>query len=275
MNGLNVTYIGIFVQSFAVFVALTTLLGRIYSLTYFEFLGIPASEISLKITDYSVISPDVTIFGVGFSTIIAIQFLFHKQSASTSVPLRTKFVWVLVLAGLGTVLLLVAFRLLVQQPQLNSVLSVLSVLIALTLFLIAGSILGSRPASDSSTDKQTIAIQNILMPLFATLILVFSAWIITEFCSTIARVDAWHTLAEAPQAKIELASSSAHDELRIDSNDSNTDFLSLDRLFRVIHVGERFIYVRPLDLESPQENLYALPVGDIVSIAYVSGGKGQ
>ena len=53
MNGPFWGHVGVIVQSFAVFVAISTLLGRIYSLTYFETLGIPTSEISLSVTDYS------------------------------------------------------------------------------------------------------------------------------------------------------------------------------------------------------------------------------
>ena len=68
----NAGYFGIMAQSFAVFVAISILLGRVYHLTYLETLGIPSSEVRLNVVDYSVLSPDVTILGVGIAIVSAV-----------------------------------------------------------------------------------------------------------------------------------------------------------------------------------------------------------
>ncbi len=83
MNDRNVGHLGTMVQSFAIFVAISILLGRIYVLTYFETLGIPTSEAHLNVVEYSVLSPDVTILGVGIATILPI-FLWATKYLTSS-----------------------------------------------------------------------------------------------------------------------------------------------------------------------------------------------
>ena len=94
-------HVGIIVQSFAVFVAISTLLGRIYSLTHFEALGIPVSEIPLNVTDYAVVSPEVTIFGVGFSIMMVILFWYDGVQELSKVPRWAR----ILLAGCGKTIL--------------------------------------------------------------------------------------------------------------------------------------------------------------------------
>ena len=61
----NAGYVSIIVQSFAAFLGLSVLLGRMYYLAYSETIGVPASSIRLSVIDYSIIAPDVTVLGIG------------------------------------------------------------------------------------------------------------------------------------------------------------------------------------------------------------------
>ena len=154
------------------------------------------------------------------------------------------------------------------QPDLDLVLFTIQMLSSLSLMSFGGSILFSGLAPNVPENDQGIALRKAVMPLMVILIVGYSIWAASEFSSTIGEVDAWNTWAKAPQAKIELASPSTHDALSHGSDECDTD--SLRCHFRVILTGENFVYLRPLDLESSEERLYAVPIGDIVSIAYIS-----
>lgn len=76
MNDLTIRHIGVFAQSFVIFVAISILFGRVYHSSYFDALGIPAAEFPLGLTEYSVASPEITVLCIGLSVIIGIYFLF-------------------------------------------------------------------------------------------------------------------------------------------------------------------------------------------------------
>lgn len=80
MNNQIIRYVAIIAPVFAFCVALSTLLGRIYFLRHFETLGIPASDVHHNIIDYSVISPGVTIFGVGALIVTAVFVWWRSQA---------------------------------------------------------------------------------------------------------------------------------------------------------------------------------------------------
>ncbi len=84
MNNLNVSPVGIVVQSFAAFVGLSVLLGRIYFLAYYEAIGIPPSLTEINLLDYSIISPDVTILGISVVIVVgAIYTVLTRYVAPT------------------------------------------------------------------------------------------------------------------------------------------------------------------------------------------------
>ena len=271
--GLDIRHVGTVVQSFAVFVAISTLLGRIYSLTYFETLGIPASEIRLSVTEYSVVSPEVTIFGVGFSIVIAI-FLWSDGVGALEIFPR----WARFLIGSGCCLVAVFIPIYAviyssMQPDLDSVWLTIQMLLALALVSFGGAIIGSGVSPDAQRSDQEIALGRAVMPLMVILVVGFAIWTASEFSSIMGEVNARITWAKAPQARIELASSDAHETLRYGPDECDTD--SLRCHFRVILIGDKFVYLRPVNAGSPEERLYALPIGDIAGITYVFEGTGQ
>ena len=75
MKKQNLGYLLIVLQSFAFFVALSVFLGRIYFITYYDRLGIPSAEVSLNLIDYTVISPNVTILGIGSAALLTVHIL--------------------------------------------------------------------------------------------------------------------------------------------------------------------------------------------------------
>ncbi len=96
-----------------------------------------------------------------------------------------------------------------------------------------------------------------------------------SYSVTLGKSDARNTLMDARQANIEFTSLGAANGLRYESDECQGDSASCE--FKVILIGNDFIYLRPLDSgPSPEEQrLYAFPLRDIASIAYVSEGNPQ
>ena len=269
MSDLNLRYLGILAQSFAIFVAISILLGRVYSLAYFDALDIPVSEIRLALTEYSVASPEVTIFGIGFSAIVAVYFLFPWNSVLTSSAWWMRIVLgaLLLLLGMSPWIRLVIYF--SDPSDLNiKLLSLLMLLnMALTLFgvaIINSGILGRVTQVEAAT-----ALRNAITPLIVALYIGSSLWLMTEFSSTMGRVDAALTLAKAPSATIELSASTENAGQRHSSDKDGADFLGHE--FKVVMISEKFVYLRRLaDSEPSKEHLYALPIEDVANIVYIS-----
>ena len=98
----------IITQSLAIAVAFTVLLGRVYLLSFYEGLGIPASEAKLSAIDYSIISPAVAILGVGFAIVVGTYPLVAKQLTKEVVARKIKLRAGTVLAALGAIVIVVS-----------------------------------------------------------------------------------------------------------------------------------------------------------------------
>ncbi len=268
IESLSVRHIGIVVQSFAVFVAISTLLGRIHSLTFYKVLGIPTSEIRLNVTDYAVVSPEVTIFGVGFSLTMAVLFWYDGTEGLSVVPRWFRFLLGSICCLGGIFLPLYAVVYSSRQPDLDSVWLTIQMLASVALVSFGVAFLMSGFARNTPRSDKEIAFVKAVMPLMVMLIMGFAVWAASQFSSVMGEVDALRTWVRAPEARIELASSSDQNALGYSSEECNSD--SLRCHFAVVLIGDKFIYLRPLDTESPEERLYAVPVGDITSITYVS-----
>ena len=80
----------IIIQAFALFAALSMLLGRVYFLEFSDTLRVPESEFDLSAIDYAVLSPNVTIASVG-STVVFAAYMFGlalSQANSCRTDLR-------------------------------------------------------------------------------------------------------------------------------------------------------------------------------------------
>ena len=269
MSDLNLRYLGILVQSFAIFVAISILLGRVYSLAYYNALGVPVSEMRLTLTEYSVASPEVTIYGIGFSAIVAVYFLFPWSSALTSATWRIRVVLgaTLFLLGLSPWIYLINY--LADPSDLNTKFISLLMLLHTTLTLFGVAIINSGFLAMVPQVETVRALRNAITPLVVALYMGASLWLMTEWSSTMGKVDAALTLMGAPTARIELSASSVSGRQGHGSDGYGADFLSQD--FKVVMISDKFVYLRRIsDSESHGEHLYALPIEIVASIVYLS-----
>ena len=265
--------LGIIVQSFAVFVAISILLGRIYSESYFGVLGIPTSEIRLSVTDYAVVSPEVTVVGIGLSAILAIIFMSNISSVLNAVS-RWAIFWsgsVILALGVGITIWIVNF--LPQQHGLNSLQIVILALWPIALMSFGAVMLGSILDSFVLGNPQNRSLWKLMTPLMALLYISVFLWLSSQFAYDLGETKARVTWATAPLASIGLASPSAYGALEAGLDECSADLLGCR--FRVILIGDKFVYLRPLNTESLEERLFAVPVGDIASITYVLEGNDQ
>ena len=121
--------LGSIVQSFAIFVAISILLGRIYSLTYYEVLGIPTSEVRLNLTDYAVISSGTAIFGVAFTLISALFLWTLRIRELTIMPKKAKFAMGLAFFSVSIVLIVIVVRDALQETAPDSIMLTLQTLL--------------------------------------------------------------------------------------------------------------------------------------------------
>lgn len=116
-------------------------------------------------------------------------------------------------------------------------------------------------------DERTVALRRAFAPLIVILYVGLSVWLLNEFSSTIGRVDASITLANAPVARIEIASDHAGS---FPGRSGEQDSRLKSGYFGVVAVGERFVYLLPApNCELAEDGLYALPVEDVKEIVYM------
>lgn len=269
MGELNLKYLGILVQSFAIFVATSILLGRVYSLAYFDALEIPTSEIRLALAEYSVASPVVTIYGIGFSAIVAVYFLFPWNSLQAPSAWWMRIVLGALLVLLGVISSFYLAYIIGNSLDINIKLISLLMLLNLALTLFGAAIINSGLLAMVTRIEPVSALRNAITPLIVALYIGSSLWMMTEFSSIIGRVDAALTLVGAPSATIELSTSSENGQQQHSLGKYGVDYLSEE--FKVVMVSDKFVYLRRLAGSEPsKEHLYALPIKDVASIVYIS-----
>ena len=274
MNNIGVGYTGIVVQGFAIFVAISILLGRIYFQAYLWTLGIPLTEVRLNAIDYSVVSPDVTILGVG----VAILSLFFWWYVTTwSLPSAERS-WLKIAIGIGLTVAgsLIGIGLNFVMLRAESLEAFrLGVFGLASLLPMAVSAAGGACFASGFLVRggknfgATFNLTDILVPILPIVIGIALVFMSIVDSVMFGRLDARNTLLNAPQAKIEFVSD------RLDHLHSNYDECHGDSFaceFQVILIGDNFVYLSPVNSKQPQEEelLIAVPIGDIASISYVS-----
>ena len=277
MKNSNVELATIIFQSFAIFLAISVLLGRVYFLTYYEKLGVPTSEVRLNVIEYAVISPDVTILGVGIAIITALIFWWSKAN-STPAWRKDRII-------IGCGLLLIGF-----VPELLEI-SVLSTresqsyfpgfyalrkLLTLSILMTAGAILASGSPSlrgDSTDTVRTRSSLRLFVPLLITLVAVWVLMLASSNAISIGESDAERTLQQSPEAIVEFESSEIVFSLCQNSNGHKEDYTTC--AFRVVFIGNHYVYLKPSESMKTDVKLYAFPINDIKGITYVLNLNGN
>ena len=270
MNGLNVGYVGILIQGFAFFVAVSILLGRIYFLTYFETLGIPTSAVRLNVINYSVISPDVAILGVGMTVLFVAYVWFSRQIRTSPDWNRIIVGAVLVGVGLGSKFWFLYWG---DPPTyaLGGFGSRMIMWSAMWIFGIVILISGIPRLPRLATDTaESTGLWRSLLPILYLVMVPALIMIVSGESATLGKWDAQKMLTEAPLARVEFAQSREDEAVRFNLDSGEDDSSNSD--FRVILIGGNFVYLRPTnsDISMGEPTLQAFPTRDIVSITYVS-----
>jgi hypothetical protein len=100
-------------------------------------------------------------------------------------------------------------------------------------------------------------------------------WIATSQSVEFAKLDAQKALIEAPQATIRFTSLGGHEFLHSGSEDGEGK--STSPYFRVILIGEKFVYLQPIvpGVQPDQLPIHGVPAQGIASITHISKGSGQ
>ena len=264
----------------AIFLGFSTLLGRIYFLKYFETVGIPASDVLPNIIDYAVISPDVTILGVGISIVPA--FVVWGLSQVRPKPRNS---WGRI--GTGAILILTgltSFAVLHLSPQWGiqpepglGVYGIWWILSASAIMF--GSAIGvsgvSVKTAEATNPALSAVFERVILSILVWVIIVLIVLYASYQSNDIAMRDAERALRDAPKASIKFTSSGGHEFLHSGLEDYDGDPSTLE--FRVILIGDRFVYLGPTSLEVPPDAspIYAIPTRDIASIFYFPKRDGR
>ena len=278
MNGIAFSPVGLLAQGFTILVAVSVLLGRIYFLNYFEILGIPTSDVQMGVVDYSVISPEVTILGFGIASLYMGSFWFILNS--TLFQSSRHWNWTRILLGLLLLAIGLAVSQFIARPltesediqAFNSGVYALATLIYIAISVVAGAMVVSGMPSRMSEGKDSRELHNALrmmLPIVIVILGVFITLSAISFTTTVARLDARNTLADAPHARIQFNSSSPEALPWHGSDECLPDYASCD--FRVVLTGDRFIYLSRIneDVSEEDRHLYAFPTATVKSITYI------
>ena len=306
MSGYNIGYIGIFAQSFAAFVGLTVLLGRIYSLSYYETMGIPSSSIRLSIIDYSIVSPDVTVLGVGLVIAITSILFFPPNSffGTTETTKRKRIAIGGVMIVIGAIVLIAmlvavaifhntilnlpkgAIGMLWAASFISCMLGAV-ILGAATNTVSHGGEVGSEAVENSATLGVTEKLQDLhrqlnlnrlLLFLSTVAIITLASYLLLMFSAALGQYDAQRSVISAPIAQIEFT---PQVERVLDYPDCIENMG--DCRFTVIHITDSYVFMRLIDSQDSsyeerrtqalkdEQMTYAYPHGAISNIVYIVG----
>ncbi len=271
MRALNLRHLLLLAQSFAFFVALSTFMGRIYYLTYYENLNIPTSENYLNPLDYALVSPDVTILGIGITLLWVVIWLVRVPRAKT-------WHWATILIGLVMVGagFFSEFSPLGEQsqPMWPGLLGVREFfrtgLILLGSYIVSSGFVWRDESSSVDDNPAKTRTLRIFLLVFFFILLSMGVLVLTASAVEIAETNARFTLEYAPQVEIEFHRSIVGTLLDDVSGMCNVEAKSCS--FELILLGNQSIYVQPITSAGAngQTIHFSFPIEDIARIAYTS-----
>ena len=273
----NLQHISIVLQSFTVFVALSILLGRVYYLTYYEFLGIPTPEGSLNAIDYAIISPDVTAFSIGTSGLFGLYLWARNTLIFPQQVLRHRVLFAICILIVSWLIIIVDMDL-VSEPFPNSGIAGifpnvpgmygLWVVLPLAIQTVGLALLHSSDGENEDTEATKPRTANskglrLLFIVVAVAVLVYNVLIISAF----GAISAGTAIQSAPEALVEFKSPALY-SLRQEDACVNTED---NCVFKVVLTNNHFVYLRPVDAgPSLTKQLWlAIPINDISKVIYL------
>ena len=263
-------------QIVAVFATVSTLLGRMYFISYLDAVGVPKTAINLNISDYAVLSPDVTLLAAGSAIIATVLWrrshfirLWSKWNKHSSLIGHA-----IAIGGIVVLAFSMAMVALTGSYQRYPGNIGLVLLIAFTIMIFGAIVIGS---SSPEKVKKMPSISNSFLSKYVTRQVISTAGFVLcvlavglpliYFPATIARIDAGYTLSNAPTATIEFADTGS---ISLPNGGDKCGLSPANCKFRVVIVGDEFLYARLVNSESASEKqmVYAIPKADIKSIAY-------
>ncbi len=308
MNDERPRYMVVAIQSLAIFVALSILLGRIYYLTYYETLRIPDIEAPVNPLGYSIISPEVTIMCFGITILIAVYILFQNWLKSLAAVFKWKrrfalLFWIVYAITLSGVDLLYesADPFIPGFYGFGLTFAFASAMFGHVLMLKAredyqkqsSSIEDPGDAGDagdaaddessrcenksepSSTDLAFERVRSWLSSWQSTLFIipvilgVSGILLMVSLAFSVGRLDAKKTYTTAPHVIVTTAS--WHESHRDLMSNLNCNQNRLTCFAGLVHFGDEFLFLRPREtvFSNTDPRLYALRIEDVNNIAYL------
>ena len=234
-----------------IIVAFTVFLGRVYVLTYYEVLGVPLYEAQFNTIDYAIVSPGITVLGIGFSIIVGSYFLLSEPISRLQLPVRYNFSIGLLLPAVGLVTLIIS-----SNVGFDSVIRSLLIVLSLIMNLFGGAMLGLALSAktkrvDLRSEQKLAEVKSsykLLYGVTAVGIVVAFGTFAYFFSHLIASEEASDALQQSPRATVQFESGHSGN-------------------FGVIMIDEKFMYLLPEESEA----LQAFPHSSIVKVDY--GGQ--
>ena len=294
----------IVLQSVAIFVAISVFLGRIYFLSFYERLGLPVTDVPVNIIDYSIISPNVTLFCFIISVFIGLLVMFRVQIKNMVTLARLKYeAWALLwflalLSGIFVEHVYQAFG--PEFPFIYGFLmSLVVVLAALSgLFLSAyederksekmngqsGATMNSNADGEPDTLSKRVFkrlkgvfgkcsryvrdVRQTVRSLLPVIVILSIIGLLPWSASQVAKQDAVIAYENAPTAHARLVTEGF--ALQDQQRDDGCEMCANVYHVGVVAMGDRFVYLRAYenDVLDNDSEVFAIPIDDLEFLVF-------
>lgn len=248
-----------------------------YILKYYEVLGIPHSEIDLGAIDYSVASPDVTVFGIGVSALL----VFHIWTRNMAViPSFNRWIdnLISVLSWAISAVLLGSFLFLIVRgvPWTSGFPGFFGawLLSPFVLFFI-GSRTYTNFTNYMNTSRKLEQVIYRTSTILGTFSRIFLMVVLTVYCfisgPLFGELDARMTLESSSEVIVGLKSPPDSNPGMKHEQASQCFENPSNYTFRMVLTTQNFVYLQPVDSNSSSDKspLHAIPVGTICRIVFL------
>ncbi len=275
MNRYITRYVGLVAASVSIATIISTLLGRVYFLSYFEILGVPTSEVSVNIADYTVMSLDTAIYGIGLTVTASLLIALQWQ-----IPQSDRWQWNRIVGGIVAPVLSIGF-LWVMSMLLGPLfdfpggaglirVSALFIIVFAFVILLSGFPLSRWFSSwlGRNKDEDTYILVVLLLLLVYAIVILANPM---EYAAQVGKADAQAALEATPTiGMIEFVQSDNYGSTQSKLVECSKD--SIPCVVKLVWTNERHAYVR-IEAEdgTSEEALYVVPLERIDSFVLDTG----